>query len=279
MADILVKNGCQIPSALLSTNPALVKKNTEIKKISPNRGSDGQWCKMNPEGNAPKGRLNLRSRGGMGASEAESPLLEQYSTSQRKELAKMQEENRKETKYCLTIFKEGIFQEVTEQEFAEFRKLCPLVAQILANPALLAEIPEPISKDPLMPMYDSWEKAAKRLITQLWRVPSAQLFHNPVDPDRLGIPDYFEVVKDPIDFGTIKQRLQHNVYFTMQEVIDDIQRCFDNCMLYNGEDSPVGVRCIQVIKEFHKLYEQLTIGFYLDLIPLNATMDDVRNSI
>lgn len=66
-----------------------------------------------------------------------------------------------------------------------------------------------------MPMYDSWEKAAKRLITQLWRVPSAQLFHNPVDPDRLGIPDYFEVVKDPIDFGTIKQRLQHNVYFSM----------------------------------------------------------------
>ena len=48
-------------------------------------------------------------------------------------------------------------------------------------------------------------------------------------------------------------------------------------MLYNGEDSPVGVRCIQVIKEFHKLYDQLNIEFYLELIPLNATMDDVKN--
>ena len=85
----------------------------------------------------------------------------------------MNEENRRENKYCLTIFKEGIFQEVTEQEYAEFRKMCPLVASILQNPALLAEIPEPVSKDPLMPMYDSWDKAAKRLITQLWRVPSA----------------------------------------------------------------------------------------------------------
>ena len=43
----------------------------------------------------------------------------------------MNEENRRENKYCLTIFKEGIFQEVTEQEYAEFRKMCPLVASIL----------------------------------------------------------------------------------------------------------------------------------------------------
>lgn len=49
----------------------------------------------------------------------------------------MQEENQRENKYCLTIFKEGIFQEVSEQEFAEFRQVCPLVASILENPELL----------------------------------------------------------------------------------------------------------------------------------------------
>ena len=53
-------------------------------------------------------------------------------------------------------------------------------------------------------MYDSWDKAAKRLINSLWRCGAAHIFHNPVDPDRLGIPDYFEVVKEPIDLGTIK---------------------------------------------------------------------------
>lgn len=61
-------------------------------------------------------------------------------------------------------------------------------------------------------MYDSWNKVAKRLIHQLWRLNQSRIFHEPVDPDKLNIPDYVEVVKNPIDFGTIKQRLNTNNY-------------------------------------------------------------------
>jgi hypothetical protein len=69
---------------------------------------------------------------------------------------------------------------------------------------LLQKIPSPNLPDSNIPLYDSWDKAAKRLINSLWRCNSAQIFHNPVDPDRLGIPDYFDIVKEPIDLGTIK---------------------------------------------------------------------------
>jgi hypothetical protein len=31
-------------------------------------------------------------------------------------------------KYCLTILKDGIYQEVNDDELAEFEKLCPVVA-------------------------------------------------------------------------------------------------------------------------------------------------------
>ena len=95
-----------------------------------------------------------------------------------------------------------------------------------------------------------------------------------MDPDRLGIPDYFEIVKDPIDFGTIKQRLQYSQYLGMAEVIEDIQRCFDNCILYNGEDSTAGARCLTVNAEFRKLYSQLNIDFYMNNIPRNAKLQD-----
>lgn len=63
----------------------------------------------------------------------------------------------------------------------------------------------------------------------------------------------------------------------MQEVVEDIQRCFDNCILYNGDDSPAGLRCITVMKEFEKLYAQLNIDFYIDLIPLSAKFEDLPN--
>lgn len=102
------------------------------------------------------------------------------------------------------MFKDGIYQEVTEQEFLEFKRQCPVVAELLENHALLSQVPLPKLVDSNTPLYDSWDKAAKRLINSIWRCTSASIFHNPVDPDRLGIPDYFEIVKDPIDLGTIK---------------------------------------------------------------------------
>lgn len=40
-------------------------------------------------------------------------------------------------KYCLTILKDGVYQEVTEQDLEEFDKLCPVVAQILRDNSLV----------------------------------------------------------------------------------------------------------------------------------------------
>lgn len=199
-------------------------------------------------------------------------MFQTFSASQQKEILKMQQENKQSRKYCLTVFKDGIYQEISDAEFEEFKKMCPMVAQIIEEPSLMTNITMPDQELQDSPLYDNWEKAAKRLMSSLWRSNSAQIFHNPVDPDRLGIPDYFEVVQDPIDFGTIKQRLNHSYYFTMREVIEDIQRCFDNCLLYNGEDSPAGQRCLTVMGEFKKLFTQLNIKFYIDLIPLDAEL-------
>jgi hypothetical protein len=61
----------------------------------------------------------------------------------------------------------------------------------------------------------------------------------------------------------------------MKEVIDDIQRCFDNCLLFNGEDSLVGDRCMKVVNEFKKLYQQLNCEFYMEEIPLGTPLDQI----
>ena len=88
-------------------------------------------------------------------------------------------------KYCLTYLKDGVYQEVTDEEMAEFEKQCPVVMQILRDTSLISQIPQPKLPDTNSPLYDCWDKAAKRLINSLWRVNSAQIFHHPVDPDRL----------------------------------------------------------------------------------------------
>ena len=112
-------------------------------------------------------------------------------------------------------------------------------------------------------IYDSWEKAAKRLMNTLWKHNNAWIFHEPVDAEKLGIPDYFDIVKQPMDLGTVKQRLQSNYYTSMQQFLNEVQLIFDNCILYNGESSQVSIMCKNVRDEYYKLYENLFIDFYL----------------
>ena len=53
------------------------------------------------------------------------------------------------------------------------------------------------------------------MVSSIWKFNSSWIFHEPVDPDKLGVPDYNNVIKTPMDFGTIKQRLNTNYYHRM----------------------------------------------------------------
>jgi hypothetical protein len=97
----------------------------------------------------------------------------------------------------------------------------------------------------------------------LYKNNSAWIFQEAVDPEKLGIPDYYEIIKTPMDFQTIKNKLQNNNYLKMQEFLNDLQLVFDNCILYNGENSSVSMMCKNVKEEYKKLYDSLYIDFYM----------------
>ena len=114
----------------------------------------------------------------------------------------------------------------------------------------------------LAPVYDHWEKAAHRMLQNLSRNSSAWIFQQPVDAKGLKIPDYFEIVKKPMDFGTIKGKLKDQCYDSIGAFMADMELVFYNCKLYNGEISGVGQMGKQVHDEYDKLCEQLCFDFY-----------------
>ncbi|RKP06867.1 Bromodomain-containing protein, partial [Thamnocephalis sphaerospora] len=61
-------------------------------------------------------------------------------------------------------------------------------------------------------------------------------FQMPVDPIALGIPDYVQIVKNPMDFSTIGQKLDTGRYTSLKGFVADIRLIFDNCRLYNGRE-------------------------------------------
>ena len=62
----------------------------------------------------------------------------------------------------------------------------------------------------------------------------AASFLEPVDPITLGIPTYFDIVKQPIDLGTIETKLNSDQYRSVQAFMDDIQLIADNATSFYG---------------------------------------------
>jgi len=67
----------------------------------------------------------------------------------------------------------------------------------------------------------------------------AEVFLQPVDYVRFQLDDYPKIIKKMMDLGTVKQNLDSGVYHEVEECLDDIQLIWDNCKLYNVEDSKI----------------------------------------
>lgn len=53
----------------------------------------------------------------------------------------------------------------------------------------------------------------------------------------LELYDYPDVIKHPMDLGTINQKIKDKKYKTVEAVLNDIQLIWDNCKLYNNKGS------------------------------------------
>ncbi|XP_065885068.1 CREB-binding protein-like isoform X2 [Dysidea avara] len=69
--------------------------------------------------------------------------------------------------------------------------------------------------------------------------PDCIPFRQPMDPILLQIPDYFDIIKKPIDLSTISKRLEEGFYKTPWEFCEDIWLMFDNCWTYNKKNTRV----------------------------------------
>ena len=78
----------------------------------------------------------------------------------------------------------------------------------------------------------------------------------------LKIPDYPLIVKNPMDFTTIKTKLKEHKYERIQDFMEDMELVFYNCKLYNGTETDVGQIGVAVQQEYYTIAEQLYFNFY-----------------
>ncbi|KAF5102710.1 hypothetical protein D0Z00_000202 [Geotrichum galactomycetum] len=66
-------------------------------------------------------------------------------------------------------------------------------------------------------------------------------FLEPVDPVALNCPDYFKIIKEPMDLSTISTKYNTNHYENAHEFEADVRLMLRNCYKFNPEGSPVNL--------------------------------------
>lgn len=65
------------------------------------------------------------------------------------------------------------------------------------------------------------------------------VFNEPVDVVKLNIPDYFNVIKHPMDLGTVRSKMASGEYASPLEFAADVRLTFSNAMTYNPPGNDV----------------------------------------
>lgn len=99
--------------------------------------------------------------------------------------------------------------------------------RVVKKPKFLVEENLPKLSEPIRRCQD--------LLISLMRNQDALIFNEPVDPVALKLADYFTVIKQPMDLGTVKARLQARFYDNIHAFAADVRLIWANALKYNGK--------------------------------------------
>ncbi|KAF8975646.1 pre-mRNA-splicing factor prp46 [Entomortierella lignicola] len=88
---------------------------------------------------------------------------------------------------------------------------------------------------PAVPKKKELSVICHKLLDNFIRKDMYVLFTEPVDPTL--VPDYATVIKNPMDFSTMRAKVERNFYPDIDEFLKDFQLVCDNARLYNSKET------------------------------------------
>ncbi|XP_009110217.1 transcription factor GTE4 [Brassica rapa] len=87
------------------------------------------------------------------------------------------------------------------------------------------------------------------ILDRLQKKDTYGVYSDPVDPEEL--PDYHEIITNPMDFSTVRKKLDSGAYATLEQFEGDVFLICSNAMEYNSSDT-VYYRQARAIQELAK---------------------------
>jgi hypothetical protein len=149
----------------------------------------------------------------------------------------------------------------TPREVAPKAEKVPKVSKVAAPPVLSVQPPllrQESASDRAHRIPAPLKKCAE-LLKEIAKHPHAAWFLEPVDHVRLNIPDYPQIITRPMDLGTIRKKIEDNVYDTVEGFAEDVRLVFRNAITFNTmRDNPVHIAAREMSNRFEERYRVLT---------------------
>jgi hypothetical protein len=98
---------------------------------------------------------------------------------------------------------------------------------------------------------DYIQRLARPIIQKLYlHQKNGGVFNKPVDPVALNLPTYFDRVKQPMDLGTVRNRLHIGHYDSLESCFQDVRLVFENAINFNGKEHFVAKVAAELLAEF-----------------------------
>lgn len=121
------------------------------------------------------------------------------------------------------------------------------------------------------------------IIQPSYTLSTIEPFREPVDYKALGLHDYPQIIKKPMDLGTIQKKLQKKEYSTIHQVADDVRLVWNNCMTYNADGSDFYLLAQGLAKKWEEKYAKFLSEFGIFAPPQtpakenNLSLEEKRN--
>ena len=109
------------------------------------------------------------------------------------------------------------------------------------------------------PMTNQIQFFKRSIFPAVFKHKFAWPFHKPVDPVALGLPDYFDVIKEPMDMSLIKSKMDTGQYKSAKEILADFDLMFTNCYTYNRPTEDVTIMAKRVQEFLHTKSKQMPV--------------------
>ncbi|XP_073501342.1 bromodomain testis-specific protein [Phyllobates terribilis] len=112
--------------------------------------------------------------------------------------------------------------------------------------------PEYINRKKTGRLTNQLQYLEKVVLKALWKHNFSWPFQQPVDAAKLSLPDYYQIIKNPMDLSTIRKRLEYNYYPKALDCMQDFNTMFTNCFVYNKPGDDI----VLMAQELEKVFMQ-----------------------